>query len=257
METHQYHSESSIEEYHWWFRGRRKLLRTVLGDLRIKKDAYILDIGCSSGTNLRCYETTGHRNYQPFDKSPEAAAIIQKKGFNKAILGSATELPFEGNTFDFISATDVLEHIDNDEQAIQEVIRVLKPNCEAYFTVPCHEFLWGSQDIVSHHLRRYKRGELKKKLRVHGFCIHREFYFNSTLLIPILIVRAATHLLFKIKLLSKRQSENGITGNGLSNSILSHFFGWECIIAYILNSKLPGVSCGYVVRKPMSYQQKQ
>ena len=121
METHQYHSESSLEHYHWWFQGRRKLLSAVLSDLKITEDAYILDIGCSSGTNLRCYETSGYRNYQPFDKSAEAASIVKKKGFNEVILGSATDLPFGSDTFDFISATDVLEHIDNDGQAIREI----------------------------------------------------------------------------------------------------------------------------------------
>ena len=256
METHQYHSESSIEQYHWWFQGRRKLLSAVLGDLKIKKDAYILDIGCSSGTNLRCYETFGYLNYQPFDKSAEAASIIEEKGFNKAILGSATDLPFGKDTFDFVSATDVLEHIDNDGQAIREILRVLKPNCKAYFTVPCHELLWGSQDIVSHHLRRYKRGELKRKLRAHGFDIKKEFYFNSTLLIPILAVRLITHLLFKLNILSKRTSENGMTGNGLFNKILSLLFGWECLLAYMASNKLPGVSYGCVAIKPASERKK-
>ena len=201
METAQYHSESSLERYHWWFQGRRKLLQKILQDFQIKENALILDIGCSSGTNLRCYEATGHHNYQPIDKSPEASAIIKEKGFNDVILGSATNLPFESSSFDFISATDVLEHIEDDELAIQEALRVLKPNCYAYFTVPCHQFLWGSQDIVSHHLRRYKRGELKTKLKDQGFRINKEFYFNSTLLAPIFIARVATHLLFRLKIL--------------------------------------------------------
>jgi len=249
METHQYHSESSLERFHWWFKGRRRLLKKILRDFWITEDAYILDVGCSSGTNLRCYEETRHLNYQPVDKSPEAASIIKKKEFNEVILASATDLPFASNTFDFVSATDVLEHIEDDHIAIQEILRVLKPNCVAYFTVPCHQFLWGSQDIISHHIRRYKRGELKTRLEREGFQIAKEFYFNSILLVPILAVRAATHLLFRLKILSTRKSENNITGNGIANKVLAQLFGLECLAAYAAGNKLPGVSYGCIARK--------
>ena len=117
-------------------------------------------------------------------------------------------------------------------------------------------------DIVHLCIKLRKQGQkidvyplLKKPLdflRAHGFDIKKEFYFNSTLLIPILTARLITHLLFKLDILSKRTSENGMTGNGLFNKILSLLFGWECLLAYITSNKLPGVSCGCVAMKPSS-----
>ena len=64
METHQYHSESSIEQYHWWFQGRRKLLSAVLGDLKIK--------------NLRLVAKGkwGDSGDVIVDKVPEPASVI-------------------------------------------------------------------------------------------------------------------------------------------------------------------------------------
>ena len=56
-------------------------------------------------------------------------------------------------------------------------------------TVPALPVLWGRQDVLSGHKRRYRRGELERRLREAGFAIERLTYFNTLLFLPILAVR--------------------------------------------------------------------
>ena len=70
------------------------------------------------------------------------------------IAGDATRLPFEDNTFDRIIASEVLEHIPSDIDALTELTRVLKPGGIIAATVPS----------VGGHVRIYTRGEMRAKM---------------------------------------------------------------------------------------------
>ena len=69
MELSTYSAEAEIEASHWWFIGRRKLFSQILNDWQTGADAKILDVGTSTGTNLRMLRDLGYRNYQGLDLS--------------------------------------------------------------------------------------------------------------------------------------------------------------------------------------------
>ncbi len=97
-------------------------------------------------------------------------------------------LPFADESFDLVCLLDVLEHLENDGAALEEYARVLKPDGTLFLSVPALPVLWGRQDVLSEHYRRYRRGPLAE-LVGRRFEIEHLTYFNTWLFPPILAVR--------------------------------------------------------------------
>ena len=107
------------------------------------------------------------------------ASEIDSSSVAFACAGDATALPFNDNTFDRIIASEVLEHIKEDEVALKELFRVLKPNGRIAVTIPAflpEKICWLLSDEyhapkeVGGHVRIYKKNEIKKKMRLKGLC---------------------------------------------------------------------------------------
>src|SRR5689334_14974610 len=81
---------------------------------------------------------------------------------------------------------DILEHLDDDEAAARELVRVCKPGGHVVAYVPAFAFLWGYNDDYSHHKRRYVKRELSALLARAGLGIEESGYFNATLFLPTL-----------------------------------------------------------------------
>jgi hypothetical protein len=103
--------------------------------------------------------------------------------------------------------------LDNDITGLHECYQVLKADGILIVTVPAFKFLWGIQDVVTGHKRRYSRREIIDKLSHEGFKILKSSYFNFFLFFPILLARRTIHFLGL-----KIESENEI------NSPLINFF---------------------------------
>lgn len=189
MDSATYAVESQIEQTHWWFVVRRKLFRNTIRKLKLAPDAAILDIGTSTGTNLRMLREMGFTDFVGLDSNEEAVRWCAEKGFGTVMKGDACELPFPDARFDLVLATDIVEHVERDVMAMQEIRRVLKPGGRAIITVPAFESLWGTQDEIGHHVRRYTRDELLDKLKASGCTIYDSYYFNFLLFAPIWVAR--------------------------------------------------------------------
>ena len=89
--------------------------------------------------------------------------------------------------FDLILALDILEHIQDDGKALDEIYRSLKTGGGLIVTVPQHRWLWSRQDEKAFHARRYAKQELMQKLSDSGFLL---VYATSfiTLLLPVMIL---------------------------------------------------------------------
>jgi len=189
MDSNTYAVEAEIEAKHWWFVGRRELFARLLKESGLAQDCDALDIGTSTGTNLRMLKELGFRYITGLDASPEAARYCQEKGLGKVELGDVCALPFADQSFDLVLATDVIEHVDNDLAALREIRRVLRQGGRALITVPAFSCLWGPQDDVAHHKRRYLRGQLLDTIRLANLQMRRSFYFNYILFAPIWLAR--------------------------------------------------------------------
>lgn len=189
MEYATYAAETEAEATHWWFVGRRTLFRRLLARYAGDRDARVLDVGTSTGTNLRLLTDMDYRNVTGLDPSPEAIRFCAEKGLPPVREGSITAMPFEDGSFNLVLATDVVEHVDADQEAVDEVARVLRPGGTALFTVPAFQSLWGLQDEVSHHKRRYRRTDFCALVDKAGFAVVDQFYFNYLLFGPIWLAR--------------------------------------------------------------------
>lgn len=176
-----------IEDKHWWFVGRREIFLTVLNRyLRPRPGGAprrLLDVGCGTGTMLQYLARYGQP--QGIDIDPAAVAFCRQRGVTAVQQVAPGPLPFAAASFDLVTALDVLEHLDDDRAMIREVYRVLRPGGLFLLSVPAYRFLWGAQDEISAHRRRYVAAEIRERLTAAGFTLCCVSYFN-TVLFPII-----------------------------------------------------------------------
>jgi SAM-dependent methyltransferase len=237
-----YDIEWKLEKSHWWFIGRRKLLKLLLSSLHNQEKYPVIDIGCGVGSNLGLLKFMGFKVIG-IDSEIYSLTLARKHISGVPLVnGNLMKLPFKANSIGLVIATDILEHLNEDTIGIKEIYRTLKWGGVTIFTVPAFEFLWGIQDIVGMHQRRYSKKEFIRKVEHQGFRILRSSYFNFFLFFPILIARRLIRLLGL-----KIESENEV------NFLLINFF-LKAIISseiYLLNLfSLPfGVSIFCVAQK--------
>ncbi len=235
--------EARVEADHWWFRGRRRLVQHMLRDLDVERGDRVLDVGTGTGAHLRLLAELGFSNVVGLDRSEASIRFCREKRLGVAPRGDLRALPFAASTFDLVLATDVLEHVAEEARAIGEIRRVLRPGGLALVTVPAFPALWGLQDEVSHHLRRYRRRELVAGLERGGLAVERCFHFNALLFGPIWLARRLLRLL-RVRL----ASENEINTPWI-NAILAAVFAFDVDWAPRLRPAF-GVSLLAVARRP-------
>lgn len=244
MELAAYAIEAEVEETHWWFVGRRRLFAAILRDLRVPVTAEILDIGTSTGTNLRLLKDLGFRKVRGLDNNEAAIAFCAAKQFGTVELGDACALPFPAASIDLVLATDIIEHVDEDDRALAEICRVLRPGGFALITVPAFSSLWGLQDRRAFHKRRYRMADLIERVLFSGLTIERRFYFNYVLFVPIWLARRVMGLL-RINL-----SSEGQVNTVLINRVLTAVFDFDVRTAPYIRPPF-GVSILVVAEKPI------
>lgn len=230
MKEHTYPIMFRVEQSHWWYTGRRKILADFVEKICRQvtdRRPKILDVGCGTGANLLMLSKYG--DAEGVDVSEDALAFCRERGLDKVRLGAGEELPYENGTFDLVTAFDVVEHMDDDLAGLREMRRVLRPGGRALLFVPTFMFLWGLQDDVSNHRRRYRLPELRRVLEQAGFEIERTTYANITFFLPILVMRQLMRLTGL-----KTDSENNINVSSL-NGVLGRVFGAESWILKRMN----------------------
>jgi len=88
------------------------------------------------------------------------------------------------NRFDTVICLNVVEHVEHDEQALQNINRSLMPGGNAIILVPQGQWLYGSLDKALDHYRRYRRDDLIDKCKRAGFTIEHVFSFNRVGVFP-------------------------------------------------------------------------
>lgn len=243
MQPEAYAVEAEVEATHWWFVGRRGLFASSIAGLGVPAAAPVLDIGTSTGTNLRMLRDIGMRNVVGLDFSEEAIRFCKAKGLGDVRQGDACALPFPAETFDLVLATDIIEHVDDDGKALSEIGRVLGPGGQAIVTVPAFHCLWGLQDAVAMHKRRYRMPELVGKVHRAGFSIKERYYFNYFLFLPILIARRLMRL-FPPRIASENELNSPIV-----NALLRRIFALDVLTARHVHPPF-GASIFMVLEKP-------
>jgi SAM-dependent methyltransferase len=184
-----------LERNHWWFRVRTSIICDHLRKTIFKDDiSRILNVGVATGASSAMLNQFGQVVSTEYD---EVISTMTKKRLGIPIINcSVDNLPFENNLFDFVCAFDVIEHVEDDLEAINEMKRVCKNGGIICITVPAFMMLWSHHDVVNNHYRRYRSRDLLRLFDSDnsGQVIHMT-YFNTILFPLILIFRLLSRLL--------------------------------------------------------------
>jgi SAM-dependent methyltransferase len=187
-----------VDEHHWWYRGRRRVIRAELDRLPIPADAEILDAGCGSGRTLE--ELVDYGSVRGLELNEDAAELARARGLGEVQVGRLELIPWEDESFDLITCLDVLEHVEDDREALTELRRVTRPGGWLVATVPAYQALWSPHDEANHHYRRYERATLRAAVGDTGWTLNRLTSFNTVLFPPAAAIRLAQR---------RRKGQNG------------------------------------------------
>ena len=190
MNTSEYERMFRLEDSYWWFAGRHRLveglLRNLFGSPDTDSDKLILDVGCGTGATSARLARWGR--VVSVDFSPLALSFSRRRGLKQMVGADAMQLPFADAQFDLIVAMDMLEHLPDDEKALSEFQRVLKPGGCIIATVPAYMHLWSEHDVALMHFRRYTRAEFGERFIQAGLVI-KKLSHTMMLLYPILAIQ--------------------------------------------------------------------
>ncbi len=176
-----------VDDHHWWYRGRRRIIRAELDRLPLAPGARVLDAGCGSGRTLE--ELVDYGEATGIELDSDAAELARARGIAEIAVGRLEELPWPQDSFDLITCLDVIEHTPDDRAALLELRRVCRPGGFLLVTVPAYQALWSVHDEANHHYRRYSRRGLRQAALDTGWAVVRMSSFNSLLLAPAAVVR--------------------------------------------------------------------
>ena len=180
-----------LEDRHFWFKGRREIILSVLkkyAPLERSSNFKVLELGCGTGGNLVFFE-----KYFPQicgseinDLAIEIAESKTTRPVKKGELPNGLEYD---EKFDFIFLFDVLEHVEEERESLVAIKELLKKGGKAVITVPAHQFLWSQHDVDHMHYRRYTKKTLMEVTSLAGYHVNYISYFNFFLFPLVFLVR--------------------------------------------------------------------
>ncbi len=189
MNPDEYTKLERVEREHWFYAGKREIVFHWLRKQGCLRPEQLL-VDCGAGTGFFAKEASQFCNVIAVDDFEESLAIARRQlGENSVRKGSCTSLPFENAVADAVTALDVIEHVEQDGNAVKEMARILKPGGTMVITVPAFQALWSDWDVVLHHFRRYRRSNLLPLIHDAGLEIVHCNYVNVLVFPAVYAVR--------------------------------------------------------------------
>jgi ubiquinone/menaquinone biosynthesis C-methylase UbiE len=247
MNHEEYERMYRFEDTYWWFVARRHLITSLLeGAYGRDAGLNILDIGCGTGAMLD--ELAPFGDVTGADFAPEALAFCRQRGDHYPLTrADVRRLPFADDSFDVVTAMDIIEHIDDDKAASSEILRVLKPGGRLFVTVPAFPSLWSEHDEALHHYRRYTAPHLKDLFQRVGFSVPKLSYTVTSLFPPIWAYRQLSNRLPKRRVNGEKKANLVNFSEPINNALLA-LSEWESRL--VQRANLPfGVTVVCVAQK--------
>lgn len=233
--------ENSITKYHPMEIFSRE---NLVNHLKIKKKESVLEIGCSSGWLIDDLQKKFKKiNYIGSDVIINPIKKLSKKYPNIPFLKfDILQNPLKKLKFDNVVMLNVLEHIEDDTLAIQQVFKLLKKNGKFLIEVPANQFLYDNYDKQLKHFRRYGMSDLVKKLKKNGFKIAKKQHMGFFVFFPFVLVKFLNRMFNKNNKIVEKQIK-------ISNNFI---FSWLMKIEKKLsNIYFPfGLRCFVIARRP-------
>lgn len=189
MLKQEYKVMENFEKEYWWHQGKRYLIKKLMNEYFPRRRLNILEVGC--GTGELTQQLQEHHNVMGIDMAQEAIDSCKEKGIRDVYKKDIFELDTTKlrDKFDLVLALDVMEHIQEDVEAMKIINILLKRDGYFFVNVPAHKFLWSGHDEALQHKRRYTKYELLQKLELASFKIVSQSYFVSFVFPIILLYR--------------------------------------------------------------------
>jgi Methylase involved in ubiquinone/menaquinone biosynthesis len=161
MNAAEYANLDAVEKTHWYYAGKRELVRWWIERVAPpEKESVLLD--CGAGTGRFALEMQERCRVLVLDDHEEALALLRKRFRAEQVIALAGDaVPLPEGSLDYVTALDVLEHVPDDAAVARGFHRLLKPGGVAVVTVPASMALWSDWDEALHHFRRYNRTQLR------------------------------------------------------------------------------------------------
>lgn len=159
--------------------SRLKIMATL-----VDKNQKVLDLGCGTGDFIKILNKK-NKEIEGIEISKKVAQIGQKKGFKIKIADLHSTFPYPKNTFDTVTAGEIIEHIYDTDFFLEEIKRILKPNGFLVLSTPniatigrrlmllsgVNSLIETSLDHSAGHIRYFTKKSLEDLLKKHGFKI--------------------------------------------------------------------------------------
>ena len=218
----------SLEDESWWFKHRNKIIATGIARCP-PSERTIVDVGGGNGFVTAFLETQGFHMIL-FEPGIQGTINAQIRGLDNLVCAPLNSTTVKPESIASIGLYDVLEHIDNDEEFLNELYLALKPDGMMYITVPAHMFLWSNDDEYAGHFRRYNIKNLCKVLTENGFEVLFYTHFFRLLPLPIFIFRTLPYKFFGNRqrfnvqsYLKRPKTANFVVPRFIEKIVLSYF----------------------------------
>jgi SAM-dependent methyltransferase len=245
MNPEEYQNLARVETVHWFYAGKREIVRYWINQFHpLQRDHRLVD--CGAGTGIFADEMSKACDVLALDDFDESLELLRKRlGEDHVRKASCTALPLPDGSVDVLTALDVIEHVEDDDGAVREFLRVLRPGGIAVITVPALMALWSDWDVTLRHFRRYTRGSLLKIVPPEFEILHVN-YVNVAVLPVVFAVRKWRGLKGRAGAKIDARSEDKIPALWLNR-----FLGWTFVRLACQNTvRFPaGVGLIAVLRK--------
>lgn len=157
-------------------RGQLYLVDMLFRRMKPFRKLSILSIGCGDGNELEILNKYG--SVDVLDKENKAIKLIPKSAYVNAFIEDICQFT-SSKKYDVVCGFDVLEHIKDDDIALERIYDALSDEGHFVFTVPAHSKLFSAHDKALNHFRRYDRKDFIKLLNKRfdvSFLSYRYFF---------------------------------------------------------------------------------
>jgi len=196
METIEYQRLARVDREHWFYAGKREIVRRWIARyLPLGPEDVLLDAGMGTGTWL--VEMSRYCRVIGVDGAEESLALagprVEQAG-GRVLHSGLERIALPDGIAAVATAMDVLEHLDDDAAAFRELVRLTRPGGLIVITVPALMSLWSDWDVALHHRRRYHKRQLLSLLAAPEVEALHCAYMNTLALPAILAVRQLRRL---------------------------------------------------------------